>query len=118
LGFVPLTISGVYSATKAAMHSFSLSLRYKLQDTPVKVVELIPPWVQTDLLNSSNEPAAMPLAPFIDETMQLLATDVDEVMVERAKPMRNNAGPGERLMIVAFNDHMTGRPETGSAPAT
>jgi uncharacterized oxidoreductase len=49
LAFVPLAILPVYCATKAALHSFSLSLRHQLARTPVKVVEIIPPTVDTDL---------------------------------------------------------------------
>src|SRR6266566_7722473 len=68
LGFVPLAITAVYSSTKAAMHSYTMSLRYKLKGTPVRVLELTPPWVRTDLLGSNNEPRAMPLPEFIEET--------------------------------------------------
>jgi uncharacterized oxidoreductase len=106
LGFVPLAMTAVYSATKAAMHSYTMSLRYKLKGTPVKVLEIAPPWVQTDLLGSNNEPRAMPLADFIHETMQVLGTDAEEVLVERAKPLRNNAGPNEGAFVVQFNDMM------------
>lgn len=93
LGFVPLAVTAVYSSTKAAMHSYTMSLRYKLKGTQVRVLELAPPWVQTDLLGSNNEPRAMPLAAFIEETMRVLGTDADEVLVESAKPLRNNADP-------------------------
>jgi uncharacterized oxidoreductase len=108
LGFVPLAMTAVYSATKAALHSYTLSLRYKLKGTPVKVLEIAPPWVQTDLLGSNNEPRAMPLAEFIDETMRILGTDAEEVLVELAKPLRNNAGPGEAAFVTQFNDMMAG----------
>src|SRR5580704_5677197 len=108
LGFVPLAMAAVYSATKAALHSYTLSLRYKLKGTPVKVLEIAPPWVQTDLLGSKNEPRAMPLAEFIEETIQVLGTDAEEVLVERAKPLRNNAGPGEAAFVTQFNDLMAG----------
>lgn len=108
LGFVPLAISGVYSSTKAAIHSYTQSLRYKLKDTSVRVVEIAPPWVQTDLLDSSNEPRAMPLAPFIEQTMQALGTDDDEALVEIARPLRNNAGPSEAAFVTQFNDQFTG----------
>jgi uncharacterized oxidoreductase len=107
LGFVPLAVAAIYSSTKAAMHSYTLSLRFKLKDTPVKVLEIAPPWVQTDLLGSNNEPRAMPLAEFIEETMKVLATDADEVLVERAKPLRNNAGPHEAAFVTQFNDMFT-----------
>ena len=104
LGYVPLAITAVYSSTKAALHSYTMSLRYKLKDTPVRVLEIAPPWVQTDLLGSNNEPRAMPLAEFIEETMRVLETDADEVLVEQAKPLRNNAGPQEAALVTQFND--------------
>jgi uncharacterized oxidoreductase len=107
LGFVPMAIAAVYSSTKAAMHSYTMSLRYKLKDTSVKVLEIAPPWVQTDLLGSNNEPRAMPLADFIEETMRVLGTDTDEVLVERAKPLRNIAGPNEAAFVTEFNDMMS-----------
>jgi uncharacterized oxidoreductase len=107
LGFVPLAIAAVYCSTKAAIHSYTLSLRYKLKGTSVKVIEVPPPWVQTDLLNSNNEPRAMPLADFITETMAILETDADEVLVERARPLRNNVGPNEGPFVTQFNDMMT-----------
>jgi uncharacterized oxidoreductase len=49
LAFVPLTIAPIYSATKAALHSFTLSLRQQLIDSPISVIEIIPPAVNTDL---------------------------------------------------------------------
>jgi uncharacterized oxidoreductase len=106
LGFVPLTLAAIYSSTKAAIHSYSLSLRYKLRNTPVAVLEIVPPWVQTDLLNSNNEPRAMPLGEFIAETVKVLGTDAEEVLVEQAKPLRNNVGPAERAFVTEFNDMM------------
>lgn len=108
LGFVPLAVSGVYSSTKAAIHSYTQSLRYKLKDTSVRVVEIAPPWVQTDLLDSRNEPRAMPLAPFIEQTMRELGTDADEAIVDIARQLRNNAGPDEAAFVTQFNDQFTG----------
>ena len=104
LGFVPMAMTAVYSSTKAALHSYTMSLRWKLKNTSVKVLELAPPWVQTDLLDSKDEPRAMPLAEFIEETIAVLGTDVSEVLVERAKPMRANPGPGEYVFVEQFND--------------
>jgi uncharacterized oxidoreductase len=104
LAFVPLAFTAVYSATKAAMHSWSLSQRYMLRNTSVRVLEIAPPWVQTDLLNSNDEPRAMPLAEFIEETMAALATDADEILVERARPLRAAPGPDEAAFVHGFND--------------
>jgi uncharacterized oxidoreductase len=104
LGFVPMAMAAVYSSTKAALHSYAQSLRYKLRNTSVKVQEIAPPWVQTDLLNSNEEPRAMPLKDFIDEAIIALGTDADEVVVDRAKPLRNNPGPSEGAFVVQFNE--------------
>jgi uncharacterized oxidoreductase len=104
LGFVPLAVAAVYSSTKAAIHSYTQSLRWRLQGTSVKVREIAPPWVQTDLLNSNDEPRAMPLAPFVAETMALLATDENELVVEGAKPLRAAVGPDNGAFALQFND--------------
>ncbi|MES2106279.1 MAG: SDR family NAD(P)-dependent oxidoreductase [Pseudomonadota bacterium] len=104
LGFVPMAVSAVYSSTKAALHSYTMSLRWTLKDTSVRVLELSPPWVQTDLLDSKEEPRAMPLAEFISETISVLGTDTNEVLVDRAKDMRANAGVDEYAFVDQFND--------------
>jgi uncharacterized oxidoreductase len=106
LGFVPLALSAVYSSTKAAMHSYSLSLRHKLRHSSVAVLEIAPPWVQTDLLNSNNEPRAMPLADFIRETIEVLGTDKEEILVKVAEPLRANAGRDEGAFVTQFNEAM------------
>jgi uncharacterized oxidoreductase len=49
LGFIPLAILPVYCATKAAIHSFTVSLRHQLKNTSIKVFEIIPPAVDTEL---------------------------------------------------------------------
>ncbi len=109
LAFTPFALTAVYSSTKAALHSYILSQRYKLEGTSVRVIEIAPPWVQTDLLNSKEEPRAMPLQEFIDETIKvLLGTDADEVLVERAKRLRNNAGPKEHPYVTEFNNWLLG----------
>ena len=108
LAFTPFALTAVYSSTKAALHSYVLSQRYKLRGTSVRVIEVAPPWVQTDLLNSKEEPRAMPLQVFIDETIQVLGTEGDEVLVEGAKQLRNNAGPNEHPYVVEFNNWLLG----------
>jgi len=110
LAFVPLAVTAVYSATKAAVHSYTQSLRFMLKGTSVKVLELPPPYVQTELMGAEMavDPRAMPLAEFIDETIKVLGTDADEVMVERVKMLRNNPGPNEAAFVNQFNDMMAG----------
>jgi len=110
LAFVPLALTAVYSATKAALHSYVLSQRYKLKATSINILEIAPPWVQTDLLNSNEEPRAMPLKNFIEETMKVLGTDTNEILVEQAKPFRNNPGPNENALVTQFNDSMISAP--------
>jgi uncharacterized oxidoreductase len=92
LAFVPLAMTPAYSATKAGMHSWSVATRHQLRDTNVQVIELAPPYVQTELTgpDQAKDPNAMPLAEFIDEVMTILTDnpDVEEVIVERCKPLR------------------------------
>ncbi|HTX54423.1 MAG TPA: SDR family NAD(P)-dependent oxidoreductase [Candidatus Baltobacteraceae bacterium] len=104
LAFVPLASTAVYSSTKAALHSYTLSLRYKLKGTTVTVLEIAPPWVRTELMPGTDNSPAMPLEEFIAETMTVLGTDAEEVLVERARPLRNNAGPAEAAFVAEFND--------------
>ena len=106
LGFTPMAMTSVYSATKAALHSYAMSLRFKLRATSVRVLEVIPPWVRTELLNSSEEPRAMPLDEFITETMEALATDASEILVPRAKFLRDQAGATEAEFVSSFNEQL------------
>ncbi|HEX7913872.1 MAG TPA: SDR family NAD(P)-dependent oxidoreductase [Paraburkholderia sp.] len=103
LAFVPLAVTSVYSSTKAALHSYVLSQRFMLRNSTVRVLEIAPPWVRTDLMNSREAEQAMPLDDFVNETMAVLGTDVDEVLVEGAKQMRANPGPGEHAFVNGFN---------------
>ena len=92
LAFIPLTATPTYNATKAAIHSWSESLRHQLADTAVEVLELVPPAVATDLMpGHAEDPNAMPLADFIKETLSLIERDDThrgEILVERVKPLR------------------------------
>ncbi|HSI84728.1 MAG TPA: SDR family NAD(P)-dependent oxidoreductase [Candidatus Methylacidiphilales bacterium] len=112
LAFVPLPHAPTYSATKAALHSYTQSLRIQLRDTPVQLIEIIPPYVQTELGGSrqASDPRAMPLKDYIAETMHLLKTqpDATENCVENAKFLRNAEASGntdkalEALAQMAF----------------
>ncbi|MFP3449001.1 SDR family NAD(P)-dependent oxidoreductase, partial [Pseudomonas sp. SIMBA_067] len=53
LAYVPIATNAVYSASKAALHSYALSQRFMLRDTNVSVQEIAPPWVDTDLVKKS-----------------------------------------------------------------
>jgi len=106
LGFVPLALTAVYSATKAALHSYVLSQRFLLRDSGVRVLEMAPPWVRTELMNSQEATQAMPLDRFIAETLDVLGTDVDEILVEAAKPLRANPGSEEHALVNGFNQQM------------
>jgi uncharacterized oxidoreductase len=105
LAFVPLATTPTYSATKAAIHSWSMALREQLKATSVEVIEIAPPYVQTELLGPQQavDPAAMPLAEFTAEVMALLesAPASGEIIVERCKPLRFAAENGQVPAIFA-----------------
>lgn len=98
LGFIPNAATPTYSATKAAIHSYSVSLRHQIKGTPTEVIEIIPPYVQTQLSgdHQMTDPRAMPLDEFITEVMDILTNHptVEEVVVERCKPLRFAAENG------------------------
>ncbi|HEY0163710.1 MAG TPA: SDR family NAD(P)-dependent oxidoreductase, partial [Edaphobacter sp.] len=105
LAFTPFAVAAVYSASKAALHSLTLSQRYLLRDTTVKVLELAPPYVQTELMGSQQaaDPRAMPLKDFIAETIDVLGTDTNDVYTQRVLPLRNGAGPNDYEATVKLN---------------
>jgi uncharacterized oxidoreductase len=90
LAFVPLPITPTYNATKAAIHSFTQSLRVQLADTNVQVIEIVPPAVRTALMGQENAEHAMPLDDYLSEVMELLQTepDAEEILVENVKFLR------------------------------
>jgi uncharacterized oxidoreductase len=99
LAFMPLALTPTYCATKAAIHSWTQSLRYQLRNTNVEVLELAPPYVQTELMGAqqTQDPRAMPLADFIAEVMEILKTqpDAKEILVQRVYPLRFAAEKGQ-----------------------
>jgi uncharacterized oxidoreductase len=112
LAFLPMAVTPTYCATKAAIHSYTQSLRYQLRDTSVQVLELIPPYVQTELAGTrqANDPIAMPLKDFIAETMDILRSSPGstEICVERVKPLRfAEANGGYDAFFTKFNDGVT-----------
>ena len=96
LAFVPMTAGAVYSATKAAMHSYTVSLRSALKGQ-VEVIELAPPAVQTGLTpGQENRPGYQPLDEFADEVLALFNQQPTppEILVERVKFLRNAEAEG------------------------
>ncbi len=99
LAFVPLAAVPVYCATKAAIHSITMSLRHQLKNTSVKVFEIIPPSVDSELgserrddKNSSH--GGMPVSAFVNEAMEAIENDELEAAVSHAKNLREK---GESL---------------------
>jgi uncharacterized oxidoreductase len=111
LAFMPSALTPTYCATKAALHSYTQSLRFQLRETAVQVIEIVPPQVQTALQGKRGfDPNAMPLDDFIAETMMLLQTQpqADEIVVERAKVFRFAERDGVYDEIYpAFNQAIT-----------
>ncbi|GJD65858.1 SDR family oxidoreductase [Methylobacterium frigidaeris] len=110
LAFLPLASTAVYSASKAALHAYTLSQRFMLRNTRVTVQEIAPPWVDTDLIKKSGDPRAMPLDAFIAETMAGLGTEAEEVVVEAVRSVRDNPGAKEHAMVNAFNAALVANP--------
>ncbi|WP_454855348.1 SDR family oxidoreductase [Promicromonospora soli] len=104
LAHAPLRATPTYNATKAAVHMLSETIRLQFAGTSVSVVELVPPAVQTDLMPGHAEnPHAMPLDEYADETMSLLESqpDAHEIQVERVKFLRYGEVRGEYDQVVA-----------------
>jgi uncharacterized oxidoreductase len=113
LAFVPLAMTPTYCATKAAIHSYTQSLRYQLKSTKVEVIELIPPYVQTTLMGDqmAEDPRAMPLKEYIDAVMSILQSqpDAKEICVKRVDPLRFAAESGQEKyeqFFAQLNDSM------------
>jgi uncharacterized oxidoreductase len=113
LAFLPMAVTPTYCATKAAIHSYTQALRYQLKSTNVQVLELAPPYVQTELMGSgqASDPRAMPLADYLNEVIEIIKTqpNATEILVERVKPLRfaELNGPEKYVAFFhQFNDAM------------
>jgi uncharacterized oxidoreductase len=93
LAFAPIAIMPVYCATKAAVHSFTMSLRHQLKDTSIKVFELIPPIVDTELDRGARDKRGqtdrgIPPAVVAAEAMKAFEDNVYECAVGQAAALR------------------------------
>jgi uncharacterized oxidoreductase len=88
LAFAPLANVPVYCATKAALRSFTLSLRHQLTNTPIAVIEIIPPAVNTDLGGKGLHTFGVPLDEFADAVMAQLKTGTIEATYGFSTDMR------------------------------
>ncbi len=110
LAFLPNAASPTYSASKAFLHSWLQSLRFQLRHSSVEVLELVPPYVQTELSGpeQANDPRAMPLADYIAEVMQLLGLpnpSRGEILVDRARQLRFAEANGDYdHVFVGYNN--------------
>jgi len=110
LAFVPLAAFPTYCASKAFLHSWLESVRFQLRNTSVEVLELVPPYVQTELTGAeqAKDPYAMPLDEFIAEVMQLLGDPrppLGEILVNSSHELRfaSQQGKYEQLFSAMNN---------------
>jgi uncharacterized oxidoreductase len=84
LGFMPMSSTPIYNATKAALHTYSLVLRQQLKGTPIKVIEIVPPMVDTSLNKEGRDAAkvkfrGISLAEYIPTVIKGLENDVEMI---------------------------------------
>jgi uncharacterized oxidoreductase len=106
LAFMPRASFPAYSASKAFLHSWLQSLRVQLRKTSVEVLELVAPYVQTELTGRSQaiDPNAMPLADYVAEVVQMLGEPIPangEIVANRARALRWAERNGEYEQVFA-----------------
>jgi uncharacterized oxidoreductase len=108
LGFVPIVIMPIYCATKAAIHSYSMSLRHQLRGTPIKVYEVIPPTVNTDLdrgarARRGQTERGIPPSDVAKVTMAGLEADNYEIVIGEARNLRGASGEMVQKIFESMN---------------
>lgn len=107
LAYAPLARAPLYSATKSAMHSYTLSLRQQLQATNIEVIEIAPPLTRTALQPINLiDPRAMPLDAFVRETVAALDAGEPEAYVTSARQRRDAQRTGDIAATQRLNDLM------------
>jgi len=106
LGFVPIAKMPIYCATKAAVHSFTQSLRHQLRPEGIEVIEIVPPAVETRLDDGKREqniPFQLTVAAFIDSTLQALQTDAEEIAIGGAEQLRQGLQEDPQAIFAKMN---------------
>jgi uncharacterized oxidoreductase len=100
--FAPAAFAPIYSATKAALHSFTLSLRHQLQSTGIAVLEIVPPAVNTDLGGPGLHTFGVPVEDFANSVMARLAAGEQEVGYGTSEEVRlaSRAELDERFRLI------------------
>jgi uncharacterized oxidoreductase len=91
LAFAPMAAAPIYSATKAALHSFTMSLRRQLAETGVRVLEIVPPAVNTDLGGPGLHTWAAPVDAFTDSIVARLAAGEEEIGYGTSEAIRQGS---------------------------
>jgi uncharacterized oxidoreductase len=105
LAFVPLVRAPIYSATKAAVHAFTIALRQQLRGSTVKVIELIPPVVATNLHRdlAQKPPRAMARDTFVAHAMKALDRGSDEAAIGLAQLLRIGVRIAPKRLLALVN---------------
>jgi uncharacterized oxidoreductase len=105
LAFAPMAKVPVYGGTKAALHSFTVSLRHQLRDTPVEVVEIVPPAVDTDL----GGPGLHTFGVKVDELLDAVLPRIEAGEHEVAYGFAQQSSQASRAELDALSARMSAR---------
>ncbi|MCJ1349922.1 hypothetical protein MMC31_008165 [Peltigera leucophlebia] len=115
LSLVPILRCPNYCASKAALHHFVLVLREQLKDSNVKIIEIFPPAVQTELHDEKHQPdiqngrlIGMPLNEFTDEAVSGLENGLEEIPVGEAKQPYDAIEPQRQAAFHGIIERMKG----------
>lgn len=104
LAFVPIATMPTYCLTKAAMHSFLQSLRWQLRDTPIRVIEMAPPAVQTDLGGKGLHDFGVPLEEYVNFAFERILAGDEEFGYKFSAIGMNASAEERRVLFDRMND--------------